>query len=164
MIRPIFIAGIFFFFVSGTVFAQQEDSTFIKQPMPVDTCVSLKTELVKEMSRRTFIKEVYDYRRKSTPWHFKGNKPAVIVLYASWCSPCKQMTPIIAQLANEYVDKVRFYKVNIDIEKELSLYFQADYIPLFILIPLNEEPQKFCGSMSKDSLKEKIEAILSLEK
>jgi len=150
--RILSIAGIIFSILFFSSFTQKPDSTTVKK--------SSSTEFVKEMTKRSFIKEVYDYRRKSTPWLYKGKKPAVIVLYANWCSPCRQMSTIVSQLAEEYNGKVRFFKINIDNEKELCDYWKADYIPLFIFIPMYEEPQRQCGTMDKDVLRAKIDNIL----
>lgn len=153
MNRLLNIAGIFFasFFLS--VYAQKPDSISVKHPQA-------STSYVKEMTCRTFIKEVYDYRRKSTPWLFKGSKPAIIVLYADWCAPCRQMGPIVNDMALEYIHSVKFYKVNIDTERDIMDYFKASYIPYFIFIPINEEPQRFKGTMDKDTFKKRIEEIL----
>ena len=147
------IAGIFLASCLSTAFAQNQDTIKV---VPVRPTVSH----VKEMTCRTFIKEVYDYRRKSTPWLFKGSKPACIVLYANWCSPCREMAPIIENLAIEYNDSVKFYKVNIDNEKAITDYFKASYIPFFVLIPLFDEPQKFSGTMDKETFRKKIEEVL----
>lgn len=164
MKRLISVAGILFFTLFCSVKAQTSDSLQIGQQTVANADNGSNSGAVKEMTRRTFIKEVYDYRRKSTPWLFKGSKPAVIVLYANWCSPCRQMTPIVAQLASEYADRVKFYRVNIDSEKELSEYFHASYIPLFIFISLNDTPEQISGSMSRETLKGHIDAILPEDK
>jgi thioredoxin-like negative regulator of GroEL len=67
-------------------------------------------------------------------------------------------------LASEYADRVKFYRVNIDSEKELSEYFHASYIPLFIFISLNDTPEQISGSMSRETLKGHIDAILPEDK
>ena len=50
------------------------------------------------MNKAMFIKDVFDYE-KSQDWKYKGNKPAIIDLYADWCGPCRMVAPIMKELA-----------------------------------------------------------------
>ena len=58
------------------------------------------------MNKAMFIKDVFDYE-KSQDWKYKGNKPAIIDLYADWCGPCRMVAPIMKELAKEYADKMQ---------------------------------------------------------
>ena len=80
-----------------------------------------------------FIKDVFDYE-KSQDWKYKGDKPAIIDLYADWCGPCRMTAPIMKDLAKEYAGKIVIYKVNVDKERELAALFNASSIPLFVFI------------------------------
>ena len=86
------------------------------------------------MNKEMFIKDVFDYE-KSEEWKYKGDKPAIIDLYADWCGPCRMTAPIMKSLAKEYDGKIVIYKVNVDKEKELAALFNATSIPLFVLSP-----------------------------
>lgn len=57
------------------------------------------------MDKEMFLKDVFDYE-KSKEWNYKGNKPAIIDLYADWCGPCRQTAPIMKELAKEYAGKL----------------------------------------------------------
>ena len=100
------------------------------------------------MNKEMFIKDVFDYE-KSEEWKYKGDKPAIIDLYADWCGPCRMTAPIMKSLAKEYDGKIVIYKVNVDKEKELAALFNATSIPLFVFIPMNGEPQLFRGASDK---------------
>lgn len=73
------------------------------------------------MDKEMFLKDVFDYE-KSKEWNYKGNKPAIIDLYADWCGPCRQTAPIMKELAKEYAGKIVIYKVNVDKQKNWQLY------------------------------------------
>ena len=73
------------------------------------------------MDKEMFLKDVFDYE-KSKEWNYKGNKPAIIDLYADWCGPCRQTAPIMKELAKEYAGKIVIYKVNVDNKKNWQLY------------------------------------------
>ena len=102
------------------------------------------------MNKAMFIKDVFDYE-KSQDWKYKGNKPAIIDLYADWCGPCRMVAPIMKELAKEYADKIVVYKVNVDKEKELAALFNAT---------MNGEPQLFRGAADKATYKKAIDDFL----
>lgn len=111
------------------------------------------------MNKEMFIKDVFDYE-KSEEWKYKGDKPAIIDLYADWCGPCRMTAPIMKSLAKEYDGKIVIYKVNVDKEKELAALFQATSIPLFVFIPMEGEPQLFKGAADKATYKKAIDEFL----
>ena len=111
------------------------------------------------MNKEMFIKDVFDYE-KSEEWKYKGDKPAIIDLYADWCGPCRQTAPIMKELAKEYAGKITIYKVNVDKQKELAALFNATSIPLFVFIPMKGDPQLFRGAADKATYKKAIDEFL----
>ncbi|MEY8628890.1 thioredoxin family protein [Bacteroides nordii] len=111
------------------------------------------------MNKDMFIKDVFDYEN-TKEWKYKGNKPAIIDLYADWCGPCRMTAPIMKSLAKEYDGKIVIYKVNVDKEKELAALFNATSIPLFVFIPMNGEPQLFRGVADKATYQKAIDEFL----
>lgn len=107
------------------------------------------------MNKEMFLKDVFDYE-KSKEWNYKGNKPAIIDLYADWCGPCRQTAPIMKELAKEYAGKIVIYKVNVDKQKELAALFNATSIPLFVFIPMKGDPQLFRGAADKATYKKRL--------
>ena len=111
------------------------------------------------MDKEMFLKDVFDYE-KSKEWKYKGDKPAIIDLYADWCGPCRQTAPIMKELAKEYAGKITIYKVNVDKQKELAALFNATSIPLFVFIPMKGDPQLFRGAADKATYKKAIDEFL----
>lgn len=112
-----------------------------------------------QMDKAMFLKDVFNFE-KSNEWKYQGNKPAIIDLYADWCGPCKQIAPIMKDLAKEYDGKIVIYKVNVDKQKELAALFNATSIPLLVFIPMNGEPQLFRGAADKATYKKAIDEFL----
>ena len=93
-------------------------------------------------------------------WNFLGTRPAVIDFYATWCGPCKMLSPILDEVAKQYAGRVDIYKVNVDEEAELADAFNIRSIPTLYFIPVNGKPKVTVGGMSKQDLLKQIYAIL----
>ncbi len=111
------------------------------------------------MDKALFIEKVFDYEN-SKEWKYKGDKPAIIDLYADWCGPCRRVAPIMKELAQEYAGKITIYKVNVDKQRELAALFNATSIPLFVFIPMKEQPQLMAGAADKATFKKAINEFL----
>ena len=115
-----------------------------------------------QLTNQMFLDEIFDYTTEKD-WKFKGNKPAIIDFYADWCGPCKMVSPILEELSNEYENLV-IYKVDTEVEQELSAVFQIRSIPSMLFIPLDKQPMMQAGALPKSTLKEIIEKELGVVK
>ena len=64
----------------------------------------------------------------------QSEKPVLIDFWASWCGPCRMLSPSISEIAEEYKDKVKVGKVNVDEEGELAAMFRVSSIPLLVVM------------------------------
>ena len=64
----------------------------------------------------------------------QSEKPVLIDFWASWCGPCRMLSPTISEIAEEYKDKVKVGKVNVDEEGELAAMFRVSSIPLLVVM------------------------------
>ena len=87
-------------------------------------------------------------------------KPVVIDVFATWCGPCKQMSPIFDELAKELGDKYKFGSLNVEESRDISIQHGVTSVPTFLFIKNNVVKGKVVGSMSKDDLKAKIKEFL----
>lgn len=61
-----------------------------------------------------------------------GDKPAIVDFYASWCGPCKKLSPIMEKMSKKYEDKVNFYKIDVDESSDLANTLKIKGIPTLI--------------------------------
>ena len=101
------------------------------------------------LTKEEFLKKVMDYESNPTEWKYKGDKPAIIDFYASWCGPCKMLAPVLEELAKEYDGQIYIYKVNTETEEELSQAFGIRSIPTMLFVPMNGQPMMTQGALPK---------------
>lgn len=116
-----------------------------------------------QLTKKDFLEKIYNYEKDPKEWKYIGDKPAVIDFYADWCGPCKQIAPILEELAQEYEGQIYIYKVNTETEQELAAIFGIRSIPSLLFIPMDKQPQMANGAAPKSELKKVIEQVL-LEK
>ena len=107
------------------------------------------------LTSEKFKKDIFDYTTE-TEWKYKGDVPAIIDFYANWCGPCKMVAPVLEELSNEYDGKLNIYKVDTEIEQELSAVFRIRSIPSILFIPKDKQPMMQAGAMPKHMLEEII--------
>lgn len=97
---------------------------------------------------------------EQSEWKFLGERPALLDFYASWCGPCKTLSPLIDEMAEEYAGRVDIYKVDVDQEQELAEKFAIRTIPTLILVPLHGEPQRSVGLKTRAELREMLDSMI----
>ena len=108
-----------------------------------------------KLSTQDFKDKIFDYT-KSSEWSFSGDTPAIIDFYADWCQPCKMVAPILEELSEEFEGKIKIYKVNTEVEQELSSVFGIRSIPSILFVPMTGQPKMAVGALPKESIKEAI--------
>ena len=84
-------------------------------------------------------------------------EPTLVDFYATWCGPCKMMTPVIKQLAKDVKGKAKILKVDIDKNQKLSKKIDVMSVPTFIIYKGGKEVWRRSGAMTKAKLKKQLE-------
>ena len=118
--------------------------------------------LVVQLTNETFKKMVFNYDLNKE-WKYEGDKPAIIDFYADWCAPCRQLSPLVDQIAREYSGKIIVYKVDTEKEKILAQNLGITGLPTLLFIPAQGKPQISMGLMPKESLVKAVTEVLLIK-
>lgn len=78
--------------------------------------------------------------------------PVLVDFFATWCGPCKMMSPLVEELAKEMEGKAKVYKVDTDEERDLAIKYGIMSIPTFIVFKNGEPVGKAVGMRDKEEL------------
>ena len=80
--------------------------------------------------------------------------------WAPWCGPCRMLTPIIEELAENFKDKVTIGKVNVDDNRELALKYNISAIPTILIFKNGKLEKQIIGLRDLDSLTNELNSLL----
>lgn len=112
------------------------------------------------LTKADFLAKVYNYEKNPDQWVYEGDKPCIIDFYADWCGPCKQVAPILRDLAILYKKEIVVYKINVDQEQELAAAFGIQSIPTFLFIPKEGKPKMSMGALPRETFVQQIDEFL----
>ncbi len=89
-----------------------------------------------------------------------ADKLVLVDLYATWCTPCKALAPVLEELADKYADKIKVVKVNVDEEESIAAKFGIASIPTVIFFKNGQTAASFVGLRSASEIEKMIEKLL----
>ena len=150
--RSLLVALIFSPFIFGECKADNPAGPELK---------SEPSDKVVQMTDESFKKLIFNYENYKE-WKFEGSRPVIIDFYADWCAPCRQLSPLVEEIAKEYSGKIDVYKVDTEKEKTLSQNLGISGLPTLLFIPAEGKPQITMGALPKESLVKAINEILNV--
>ena len=98
--------------------------------------------MIKEIDSSNFKKEIS-----------KGK--VLIEAFGTWCSPCRQLAPIVEDLSNE-INDIKFYKLDVDKSADIAQQYEVMGIPTLILFKDGKEIKRIVGFKPKEELKKEL--------
>jgi len=105
--------------------------------------------MVNEITDSNFEKEV-----------IQSETPVVVDFWAPWCGPCRRLAPVTEKLAVDYQGKVKFCKINVDENPEMSSKYQVMSIPFLAFFKGGQQTDSAVGAVPEAALLPKIEALV----
>lgn len=90
----------------------------------------------------------------------QDDKLVIVDFWAVWCGPCRMLSPIVDEIAEEMADKVTVVKCNVDDCEDIAMQYRIMSIPTLIFFKNGEIVDKTVGAMPKSALVEKINSLL----
>jgi thioredoxin 1 len=91
----------------------------------------------------------------------QSDKPVLIDFWAVWCGPCKMIAPIVEELAEEYGEKIKIGKLDVDNNQESAIKYGVRSIPTLLIFKDGKVKDTIIGAVPKVHIKQKLEAALN---
>lgn len=104
--------------------------------------------MIKELTQENFTEAI------------KAQKPILVDFWASWCGPCRMLSPVIDSLSEEYSAQIDVGKINVDEQGALAAQFGIVSIPTVILFKDGKEAKRIIGVHDADDYRDEIDKTL----
>ena len=125
--------------VLANIFLKKENENKLQEAQSSENKEGEKVEIL-EVTSKNFEQEV-----------LKSEKPVLIDFYATWCGPCKMLSPIVEEVAAENED-IKVVKIDIDKEQNIAVQYEIMSIPTLVVIKDGKEVNRSVGVIGKSDI------------
>ena len=90
----------------------------------------------------------------------KSDKPVLVDFWATWCAPCRMMTPTVEGIADQYAGRAKVGKLNVDENLSVTSRYNIRGIPALLLFKNGQVAEQLVGATSKDTIAKMLEKYL----
>ncbi len=91
----------------------------------------------------------------------ESDKPVIVDFWAEWCGPCRNVAPILDEIASEYSEQLKVVKVNVDLEPQLAMDYQVTGIPLLGIFQNGKMVKQLVGARPKAAILSELTDFIS---
>ncbi len=89
----------------------------------------------------------------------KSDRPVLVDFWAEWCAPCRMLAPVVKEIAEEFGDRIRVYKMDLDANPQTPQRYNVRAVPTLLFFKSGEVADQLVGAVPKARIVEKLKAI-----
>ena len=87
----------------------------------------------------------------------KSDKPVLVDFWAEWCGPCRMISPAVEKIAEEFADRAKVGKVNVDQNQSVTVRYNVRSIPTLLIFKNGQVQEQMVGATSKENIAKLIQ-------